>query len=81
MDRDAAIIFGADIREDIDDEVQVTIIATGFDVKPTDKPLKQNVFAGKETENSALSPAKELYGSQNGGACQGAAASGLCGAA
>lgn len=50
VDRDAAIIFGADIREDIDDEVQVTIIATGFDVKPTDKPLKQNVFAGKETE-------------------------------
>ena len=64
VDRDAAIIFGADIREDIDDEVQVTIIATGFDVKPTDKPLKQNVFAGKETENSALSPAKELYGSR-----------------
>ena len=64
VDRDAAIIFGADIREDIDDEVQVTIIATGFAVKPTDKPLKQNVFAGKETENSALSPAKELYGSR-----------------
>ena len=64
VDRDAAIIFGADIREDIDDEVQVTIIATGFDVKPTDKPFKQNVFAGKETENSALSPAKELYGSR-----------------
>ena len=64
VDRDAAIIFGADIREDIDDEVQVTNIATGFDVKPTDKPLKQNVFAGKETENSALSPAKELYGSR-----------------
>ena len=64
VDRDAAIIFGADIREDIDDEVQVTIIATGFDVKPTDKPVKQNVFAGKEAENSALSPAKELYGSR-----------------
>lgn len=64
VDRDAAIIFGADIREDIDDEVQVTIIATGFDVKPADKPAKQTVFAAKETENVPISPAKELYGSR-----------------
>ena len=64
VDRDAAIIFGADIREDIDDEVQVTIIATGFDVKPADKPAKQTVFSAKETENVPLSPAKELYGSR-----------------
>lgn len=61
VDRDAAIIFGADIREDIDDEVQVTIIATGFDVKPTDKPLKQNVFAGKETENSAFESRQKSF--------------------
>ncbi|MEG1706639.1 MAG: cell division protein FtsZ, partial [Clostridia bacterium] len=33
VDDSAQIIFGADVREEIEDEVQVTIIATGFDGK------------------------------------------------
>ena len=31
VDEKANIIFGADIRDDLEEEVQVTIIATGFD--------------------------------------------------
>ncbi|MCD6362977.1 MAG: cell division protein FtsZ [Synergistetes bacterium] len=33
-DKDANIIFGAVIKEDMNDEVMITVIATGFDSKP-----------------------------------------------
>ncbi|MDO5009802.1 MAG: cell division protein FtsZ, partial [Intestinibacter bartlettii] len=46
-DPDANIIFGASIREDLEDEIMITVIATGFNeapqggyVEPT--PIKKN---------------------------------------
>lgn len=61
VDPEAGIIFGADIRENIDDEVQVTIIATGFDAKNEIKPGAQDKgFFGTKDEP----PAKTLYGSK-----------------
>ena len=63
VDPSAALIFGADIREDIDDEVQVTIIATGFDSKSEKlDTVNRNFFAKKP--NNEVNPAKELYGSR-----------------
>lgn len=59
VDEDASIIFGADIRENIDDEVQVTIIATGFDAKSDYIPDPKANFSSKEDE-----PKKTLYGSK-----------------
>ena len=35
-DEDAIVIFGASVREDLQDEVVVTLIATGFDNRPSD---------------------------------------------
>jgi cell division protein FtsZ len=62
VDPSAALIFGADIREDIEDEVQVTIIATGFDSKSEKlDTANRNFFAKKSNETN---PAKELYGSR-----------------
>ncbi len=64
IDKSAALIFGADIREDIDDEVQVTIIATGFEAKPSENlnaPVK-NYFATPTSDD--ITPTKELYGSR-----------------
>jgi cell division protein FtsZ len=38
VDQDANIIVGQAVNEDMDGEIQVTVIATGFD---TNQPLKQ----------------------------------------
>jgi cell division protein FtsZ len=43
-DSDANIIFGAVIDESLDDQVRVTVIATGFDRRSVDRPAA--VFAG-----------------------------------
>jgi len=58
----ANIIFGADIREELEEEVRVTIIATGFDKGPYDsfadekvKKIEQStrqVFINEKKENS-----------------------------
>lgn len=37
VDQQATVVFGTHIQEDIEDEVQVTIIATGFDAKEIEK--------------------------------------------
>lgn len=37
VDKKATVVFGTHIQEDIEDEVQVTIIATGFDAKQIEK--------------------------------------------
>lgn len=44
LDPSATLIFGADIRENVKNEVQVTIIATGFDAKNTIQKGKQSFF-------------------------------------
>ena len=40
VDPEANIIFGADIDESFDDKVRVTVIATGFDVRPAKVGVK-----------------------------------------
>ena len=40
---DANIIFGATFDDEMDDEIRVTVIATGFDEPPTAKPAEQPV--------------------------------------
>ena len=64
VDRDAAIIFGADIREDIDGRGAGDYYRHWLRRKAYGQALKAKRVCGKETENSALSPAKELYGSR-----------------
>ncbi|HRX14482.1 MAG TPA: cell division protein FtsZ [Eubacteriales bacterium] len=69
VDEQAQIIFGADIREDIESEVQVTIIATGFDMQKQEQQIPQKPktqsFFGERTERSDNSNfAKELYGTR-----------------
>ena len=39
VDDDANFIFGAVIDEDLEDEIRITVIATGFDARP-----KESVF-------------------------------------
>jgi cell division protein FtsZ len=50
---DANIIFGATIDESFADEMRVTVIATGFDVKP-----ESFTFAPKATAKAAPAAAK-----------------------
>lgn len=64
IDPEAGIIFGADIRENIDDEVQVTIIATGFDAPPSPvKPDQAPEPFGQVEPQPA--PMDNLYGTRN----------------
>ena len=42
---DALTIFGATFDETMDDEIRVTVIATGFDKNPADEPPKIGTFA------------------------------------
>lgn len=46
VDKKATVVFGTHIQDDIDDEVQVTIIATGFDSKVPEKESASNSNAG-----------------------------------
>ena len=62
---DALCIFGATFDETMDDEIRVTVIATGFDKPADDSPEPANRFAGNpppaltrsEVENPAPAPA------------------------
>ncbi len=64
VDPSAALIFGADIREDIDDEVQVTIIATGFDSKNEKMDKINRNFYAKTPYHESNPAKKELYGNR-----------------
>ena len=44
VDKDANIIFGSVIDDDLDDEIRVTVIATGFEPKPLASAMTQSVF-------------------------------------
>ena len=58
---DAHIIFGAAIDDELDDEMHITVIATGFDDKPSLPP--EGLFSGaKPAEAAAQSAAKEAVG-------------------
>lgn len=51
VDPEANIIFGADIDDSFEDQVRVTVIATGFDPKPVK-------FKTANTENASIEPFK-----------------------
>lgn len=71
-DRDAIVIFGASIKEDMKDEIKITVIATGFDddrihVDPfLDKPAREQEYQTQsaqdmkqDQEESELDPFQE----------------------
>lgn len=49
-DSNAIIIFGAAIKEDIKDEIFITVIATGFESRPTSDALGDSVIPETEDE-------------------------------
>lgn len=51
-DKDANIIFGAGIEEDLKDEIKITVIATGFDVNRRRQELGQEEVALDESAAS-----------------------------
>ncbi|PKM85094.1 MAG: cell division protein FtsZ [Firmicutes bacterium HGW-Firmicutes-11] len=51
-DKDAIVIFGASVREDLQDEIVITVIATGFEDRPMDKLAPNNreiIKAGRDS--------------------------------
>ncbi len=60
-DPNAKIIFGAVIDEDLDDEVKVTVIATGF----TGNPLKRKEIDVKEVKASLKPEVKQIKEENN----------------
>lgn len=76
-DPDANVIFGAVIKEDLTDQVRITVIATGFDEtrsrlaqmsKPISKPIVQGVVSDpimpkeEEEEDNSSEPPEEASG-------------------
>ena len=59
VDPSANIIFGAGISDQMDKEVAVTVIATGFEVKPADSQSKDD-FSIKSPQQSVVQP-KQPY--------------------
>lgn len=47
-DSNAIIIFGAAIKEDIQDEIFITVIATGFESRPSEELLQASVIPGAD---------------------------------
>lgn len=57
VNADAMIIFGADVRNTLNDEILVTIIATGFDT-----PNNENIVVRKGGEQSATQSRVGIFG-------------------
>ena len=51
-DSNAIIIFGAAIKEEIKDEIFITVIATGFESRPSSEILGSSVIPGADEEKS-----------------------------
>lgn len=58
VDKDANIIFGAGIDETLEDEIKITVIATGFDLKNISEK-KQEVINNDSNEQEIVSEDKE----------------------
>lgn len=61
-DKDAIVIFGASVKEEMKDEIIITVIATGFEDRPTDiiSPSKDKAEAHAEgLEGEVLEEMKE----------------------
>ncbi|MBE6036890.1 MAG: cell division protein FtsZ [Clostridiales bacterium] len=54
VDKDASIIFGTSVKEDLQDEIVVTVIATGFEDKPAEYSRIRNV--GTSTVSKPAEP-------------------------
>jgi cell division protein FtsZ len=50
VDKDANIIFGAGVDDTLGDEIKITVIATGFDIKPMAKGVNNKETIGDENE-------------------------------
>ena len=58
--RDANIIFGASIKEDLEDEIRITVIATGFEDEDEEEEMPEEPApAVRHTASSAGSAPKE----------------------
>ena len=51
--KDAIVIFGASVKEDMKDEIIVTVIATGFEDRPSEAANKIFSAAAQHTEDTA----------------------------
>ena len=61
---DAHIIFGASIAEDVDDEIRVVVIATGFDNTPIAKQEQSAIFSNaKKAASTFAAPAQTFSAS------------------
>ncbi|HML37360.1 MAG TPA: cell division protein FtsZ [Bacillota bacterium] len=77
-DKDAIVIFGASVKEDMQDEIVITVIATGFEDRPADilTPGKDKAEAhareeGNEStseENAESQPQDDIFTSKVTGA-------------
>ncbi|QHI73054.1 cell division protein FtsZ [Aminipila terrae] len=62
---DAIVIFGASIKEDLQDEILVTVIATGFEQRPSEaaagifKPATQTAEQDNPAEDTAVTDNKD----------------------
>ncbi|MEG1583692.1 MAG: cell division protein FtsZ [Anaerovorax sp.] len=63
-DKEAIVIFGASVREELKDEIIITVIATGFEEKNSDllTPKPEGNATGEETEKSSAD--KDAFGGQ-----------------
>ncbi len=54
-DKDAIVIFGASVKEDMHDEIVITVIATGFEDRPADilSPSRDKTEAQAKEEEGA----------------------------
>ena len=63
VDQNANIIFGAVIDENLNDEIRVTVIATGFEKKPA--PAKQ-AYPSYPSNNGGAQPQRPAEGEKSG---------------
>lgn len=57
---DAIVIFGASIKEDLQDEILVTVIATGFEDRPSEVAAGLFKPAASAAEKEAVQEAKPV---------------------
>ena len=58
---DAHIIFGASIAEDVDDEIRVVVIATGFDAPPMNKQEQTSIFSNAKKATATFSAPAQTF--------------------
>lgn len=65
-DKDAIVIFGASVKEDMHDEIVITVIATGFEDRPVDilSPSRDKAEAHAKEEEGAVGASIENAGNQ-----------------